>query len=548
VQLAQAARAVGRINIVGHPQLQWVGTGWLVDDATVVTNRHVAREFGRRAGGKFIFAGFGGAPVSTSIDFLQEVDRSDTREFQIVDILHIEDDDGPDMALLRVEAGPDGPGLAQPIPLDGAGASAGQLVAVIGYPARDSRIPDFALMQSIFGDVYDRKRLAPGQVIEARPDLITHDCSTLGGSSGSVVLDLAGGHAIALHFAGRFLKANSAVPVSVIAERLAALKRPADPHGIGLSPGGPGGPGVQPGGPGPSPGAADVPGVDGGESGEEFIEGTPADYVGRTGYDPEFLDVAVPLPEVTNAADVVAFQGPLGLEHTLHYEHFSVVMSRSRRMCIFSAANLDGALVRRAKRTAWRIDPRIPSALQIRNECYGNAPRFSRGHMTRRTDPVWGEPASAAMANADSMHVTNTVPQVQPFNAGIWLGLEDYALDHAVEDDMRISVLTGPFLLADDPVRFGVRVPRSFWKVIAFVHDDTRELAATGYVMSQEDLLGDQEFVFGQHKTWQVAIGAIERRAGLSFPGLAEADPLVDADEGLATPLTDFRQIRFGRG
>ena len=51
------------------------------------------------------------------------------------------------------------------------------------------------------------------------------------------------------------------------------------------------------------------------------------------------------------------------------------------------------------------------------------------------------------------MHVTNTVPQMQPFNAGIWLALESYALDHARSDQMRISVFTGPFLLADDPVR-----------------------------------------------------------------------------------------------
>ena len=73
--------------------------------------------------------------------------------------------------------------------------------------------------------------------------------------------------------------------------------------------------------------------------------------------------------------------------------------------------------------------------------------------MTRREDPIWGEPDEASLGNADSMHVTNTVPQMQPFNAGIWLSLESYALDHARSDRMRISVMTGPFLLADDPVR-----------------------------------------------------------------------------------------------
>ena len=116
--------------------------------------------------------------------------------------------------------------MADPIPLSDRGPSPGAHVAVIGYPARDSRIPDFSLMQSIFGDVYDRKRLAPGQILDARHDVVTHDCSTLGGNSGSVVLDLADGRAVALHFAGRFLKSNSAVPAALVADRLAASKRP----------------------------------------------------------------------------------------------------------------------------------------------------------------------------------------------------------------------------------------------------------------------------------------------------------------------------------
>ena len=82
------------------------------------------------------------------------------------------------------------------------------------------------LMQSIFGDVYDKKRLAPGQVTEARPDVVLHDCSTLGGNSGSVVVDLATGEAVGLHFAGRFLETNYAIPSAVVAARLEDILRP----------------------------------------------------------------------------------------------------------------------------------------------------------------------------------------------------------------------------------------------------------------------------------------------------------------------------------
>jgi endonuclease G len=518
-----------------------VGTGWLVADGIVVTNRHVAREFGRRNGARFTFAGFTGVAMAASIDFREARGLDQAREFRVVEILHIEAEAGPDLALLRVEPGSGGSPLADPIPLAVGAAVAGRHVAVIGYPARDSRIPDDALMQSIFGDVYDQKRLAPGQLMAVLPDLVTHDCSTLGGNSGSVVLDLEDGGAVALHFAGRFLEANHAVPAAIVASRVAAIRRPGGPFSTAPPPLSSSSSSLA--GPTAPPAAS----VDDPEDGELFVEGVPADYVGRRGYDAAFLGVPVPLPTVVNAADVLEFPWNGGVARVLHYQHFSVVMSRRRRMCVVSAANIAGGRMRRMKRPGWRLDPRIPSGQQIRHECYGNAPRFSRGHMTRRTDPVWGDPDDATRANADSMHVTNTVPQVQPFNAGIWLGLEDYALDHAVEDTMSISVFTGPFLLADDPVRFGVQVPRSFWKIIAFMHDESGDLTATGYVMSQASLLTEDEFVFGPHETYQVPVATIEARAGLTFEGLARADPLAGIEETVTPPLRDFRQIAFRR-
>jgi endonuclease G len=45
----------------------------------------------------------------------------------------------------------------------------------------------------------------------------THDSSTLGGNSGSAVIDATTGHVIALHFAGLYLDANFGVPTSELA-------------------------------------------------------------------------------------------------------------------------------------------------------------------------------------------------------------------------------------------------------------------------------------------------------------------------------------------
>jgi len=532
--LQRAAGAVGRIDVTGLPGVPFVGTGWLVEKDTVVTNRHVAQAFGRRLGGRFALKKGSGA----SINFLEEAGRVERLEFPIVEILHIEDEAGPDFALLRVEDRSGRHALAPPIPLVTSPVRREQQVAVIGYPARDSRVPDAQLMQSIFGDVYDKKRLAPGQVTEARPDVLLHDCSTLGGNSGSVLLDLATGRAVGLHFAGRFLETNYAVPAEVVAARLDQVLRPRPGRPPGRPPHGslPAKPPKTQASAGPAPSAPEL-----------IVEGVPSDYVGRAGYDAAFVGVKIPLPVVRNRSDVLTFAWQGTRQSVLKYQHFSVVMSRSRRLCLFSACNIDGSTPRRFKRPAWRLDGRIPVSQQIRDECYGNEPLFARGHMTRREDPIWGTASAAALGNTDSMHVTNTVPQMQPFNAGIWLALESYALDNARDDRMRISVFTGPLLLADDPIREGVRIPRSFWKVIAFIHDETRKLCATGYTMSQEDFLRDDEYVFGRHQTSQTRIADIERRAGLSFGRLAALDPFDGDEEGVTALLTDPSQIRFVR-
>ena len=227
--LQRAARAVGRIEVTGLPGFAYVGTGWLVDKNTIVTNRHVAREFGAADGGRFTFKQASGArPMTAAIDFLEEAGRPRAARVS----------DRRDPAHRRRA----GPGLRAPArrePIRAAQrsrrrsrlpprrAKPEQQVAVIGYPARDSRVPDAQLMQSIFGDVYDKKRLAPGQVTEGAERT---SCSTtarrLAATRARCVLDLATGQAVGLHFAGRFLEANYAVPAAVVAARLEQVLRP----------------------------------------------------------------------------------------------------------------------------------------------------------------------------------------------------------------------------------------------------------------------------------------------------------------------------------
>ena len=70
-----------------------------------------------------------------------------------------------------------------------------------------------APMQRLFANVYNVKRLQPGNFLRylTGNNLFTHDCSTLGGNSGSPVLDLDSHRIIGLHFGGSFQKFNNAV-------------------------------------------------------------------------------------------------------------------------------------------------------------------------------------------------------------------------------------------------------------------------------------------------------------------------------------------------
>lgn len=217
--------AVGRVEVTNHPGYAWVGTGWLIADDVIVTNRHVARAFARRDNQQFVFRMGLNGPMTCRIDFLEEFERSHALEFAASEVLWIAPTSEADIAFLRVARTSNGTPLPRPVPLSGSAPTEDQFVATIGYPARDDEFPDQDLARRVFGDVYDKKRLAPGQVIESPNNEVLHDCSTLGGNSGSVVLDLRSGEAVALHYAGLFPTANYAVPAAVVKDRLRRVLR-----------------------------------------------------------------------------------------------------------------------------------------------------------------------------------------------------------------------------------------------------------------------------------------------------------------------------------
>ncbi|MBL8232856.1 MAG: DNA/RNA non-specific endonuclease [Bryobacterales bacterium] len=524
--------SIGRVEVDDGAGTFNSGTAWLIAPGVVATNRHVAEIFARRAGGEAKFLlNFQGRPYRTRVDFLEEYLGEEEREIRVEKVLFMEDSDRslPDIAFLKLATSSD---LPSPIPVSGKDPEAAQPFALVGYPAYDPRygLGGLEAAKEIFGTIYDVKRLSPGEIMlsDEAAWYLLHDATTLGGNSGSVMVDLESGHAIGMHFKGDFRRANYAVKPARLLDYAAKYGITAE-HGKPLPP--------------PKPAAAEPEGA----------EEAPSSYSNRTGFSETFLGsgLPTPLPSTDGIEDVVlTFTDPASGSSTsvLKYTNFSVVMNQDRRMCIYSAVNINGLEALKIPRGGgWKFDSRIPQALQIKGECYGHEHegKFSRGHMTRREDPNWGTRPVATRANSDTFHVTNACPQIQPFNGGIWLRLEEYALDNAVEDGMRISVYTGPVFRQDDPDYFGVQVPVEFWKVIAFRHDETKELTATGYKMSQRSFLPGQEFVYGRYETYQVSLKEIETLTGLSFGVLTDADPLRHLEEAPMRPLRATEQIRW---
>jgi hypothetical protein len=204
-------KSVGRVEVSGHPSYDWVGTGFLVAPDVIMTNRHVAEVFSyTRNGRKWRFK----SGMSGSIDYVEELGALDSAEFALSEVLGVHQEF--DMALFRVEQ-TSSSGATPPQPLSVAAqppqSVMGRQVYAVGYPAWDGRRNDPQSMQRIFSNVFNVKRLQPGEIMALleSQSLFMHDCSTLGGNSGSCVVDLETQQVVGLHFGGRYLQGNYAV-------------------------------------------------------------------------------------------------------------------------------------------------------------------------------------------------------------------------------------------------------------------------------------------------------------------------------------------------
>jgi hypothetical protein len=227
------SESVGRIGIRGLPQVPYAGTGFMVAEDVMMTNCHVAMVFSQSGPeGEWMLR----TGLDPNLDFLEDPDaqRTDSlpqTEARIEDVIGIHPT--LDLALLRVTPLGNGTAKALTVMSRDPGPLAGRNLYVLGYPAPDHR-NNPTVQRSIFGDRYFVKRLQPGAAMAPPPgatirvkpcstgaepsDVVFHDASTLGGNSGSCVVDLDTGQVIGLHYGGQYMHYNVAVALWRLAD------------------------------------------------------------------------------------------------------------------------------------------------------------------------------------------------------------------------------------------------------------------------------------------------------------------------------------------
>jgi endonuclease G len=569
-----AIPSIGRIEIPDSVRIPYAGTGFVVGDGLLMTNRHVAELFAVGLGRQGLSFRSGN---DVKVDFVRENLDDDADYFDISEVIMIH----PywDMALLRVE-GLSGNREPLTLSIESSENLFGCEVAVVGYPALDPR-NNIALQNEIFGGRFNVKRMQPGRV-NAKANLrsfgkmvetLTHDSSTLGGNSGSAVIDTTTGKIVALHFAGIYLEANYAVSAADMARDSRIVDSGVQFDGSVPSTAGPWIPywstADSPKEVSPSATKQSITVGDGTKAwtvpltisiqlgdvqtvvseSEVITEKAPvvdSDFSNRSGYDDEFLGITLPPPSVSDE-DLLATMGGGGV--LIPYEHFSLVMHKERRLAAFVAGNIDKSPEKKEPELGkdysrnglngftsdaaetWLLDPRIPTMHQLPDRFFTKDNKaFDKGHIFRREAATWGDDyAQIQRANGDTFHVTNCSPQVLGFNRsnrhGIWGKLENKI--GKAEDD-KLVVFAGPVLAEDDPVFAGVdeegsvrvRIPTRYWKIVIARNGD--QLESYAFILEQD--LSDVPLEFQVDDFWRERMVSIpDLEEGLSIVKFPDA-------------------------
>jgi hypothetical protein len=212
-QIELIARGVGRIELFGHPEFDWAGTGFLVNETTLMTTRRIAEQFAELRDNHWQFR----PGITTWMNYRSTHQRVATAGYRVRSIIGVHD--RYDLALLEVEPPYQSATTPAPVSLVAQAPTRldGRQVYLVGYPVRDARRTEPETVARIFRDVYNVKRVQPGylrgQVNFQDVQLLQHDCAPLGQTAGGCIVDLETHQILGLQLYSRYLELGTAIPL-----------------------------------------------------------------------------------------------------------------------------------------------------------------------------------------------------------------------------------------------------------------------------------------------------------------------------------------------
>ena len=427
-------------------------TGLLVGPRTVLTSGHIAKSFGKGITVSFV-DGPGAAAKSRTVAV---VGKPELHPLWDVALLELASAPPKDVAPIKL--------LAEPPE-----SMSGRAVALIGYPSPGRSGHDASYLE-VFDRTKGARRTTLGKTVglakvkdgDDAQRVVVHNAFSSEGSSGGALVDVKTGLVLGVQFGNRDGQTGFAVPSW-------ALYRDPTVRSV----------------------ADDFRKMDGKWAGGTVVRKVAhdPDYDNRTGYDPEFLGIGLPLPKVLESDGGTA----------LDYEHFSVVKQSEGRLPLFVAANVDARKkVRRpepgrdyspgglagvdpTRPRTWLLDPRIQIDEQLTPRwLMHHGDQLERGTMAGPALVAWGKSyQELRRANGDTYHLTNVIPR--PKGIGTWSEIEKRIV--ALASDRRVTVMLGPLFGDEDPKLDGLRIPRRLWVVVVDV--DAGKVRTVAMVVNQ---------------------------------------------------------------
>lgn len=156
----------------------------------------------------------------------------------------------------------------------------------------------------------------------------------------------------------------------------------------------------------------------------------------------------------------------------------------------------------------FREDPKVPTTPTLSD--YRNS-GYDRGHLYSAASAKYGEEAMSS-----TFLMTNMVPQIHRYNAGVWLKAEDAERDTARMYG-KLYAVSGPVLTTGpyEKIGSGVTIPRECYKALLVV-DSNGSVYTIAMVIPQENQNGNL-------KPYLLTVNELEYLTGLDFfPSLSD--------------------------